>query len=236
MSVSVPAGVVDPASVTFMAGNATVQTFTNLTQQEQAKFDQGLKRLATSDELWQREAAELWSEDRDTYLWGASIAKNQLGDIPFDGLLANAAGTFGMVPIRAPYIVSGNPQSWLVNQGTLGWNSKVWNVNLSSTGTTSGSVTNTQNRVILIAPRIANYALTPKVNAIRWTVGPTQYPVQVNDWMKLSNMSISKNLGALFVGKNGTFTSDFLVESTGTDGTALWGLAFATGDWMTLET
>ena len=227
-----PAGITDAAAVTFMAGNASTQSFTPLSQDEQLKFDRDLKRLATSGELWQREAAELWSEDRDTYLWAASIAKAQFGDIPFEGLLANAAGIFGFQPIRSATIVTGNPQGWLVNQASTGWQSKVWNVNLA---TSTGTLTNTQNRVLLCAPRLINYALTPKVNQVRWSVGPTTYPVQVIDWIKSSNLSVTKNMGALLVGKNGTFTADFQVESAGTDGTALFGLAFATGDWMTLE-
>lgn len=232
MSGNIPNGVQNPEEVSFVAGSGASLDYDDLTAAELAVLTRDLRRLASGTTSLQREIGNLYMEDLDTYIWAAAIAKKQLA-VPFRGLLANSSGQFGFQPIRSAYILSGNPQTWIKNQSSTGWSASAFDVNLA---TSSGNLPNTQNRVILCAPRLANYAVTPKVNGIRFTVGPTTYPVQVLDWYKTTNLYIAKNIGALLVSKNGTFTADQLVEFTGQDGTALFGLAFGTGDWLTYET
>lgn len=213
-----------------MAGSGAVLEFESLTSAEQLVFDRDLRRLANGFSSLSRDIQSFFSEDRDTYLWAASIAKKQF-QVPFNGSLALGSGTFGMQVIRS--VTINGTQTWLVSQASSGWQSKSWNVNLA---TSTGTVTNTFNRVVLAIPRIVNYGITPKVKEVRWTVGPTTYAVQPIDWEKATNLFAAKNLATVFVSKNGTFTTDFNVEATGTDGTAAFGLAFATADWLQLET
>lgn len=230
----VPSGVVDASSVSFMAGSGVELVSTDLSPKEQAILDRDLARL---EEVYTRSSdlAKLYTTDRDTYLWAASIAKNQLGDIPFTGLLSLGSSTYGMWPIRSMYM-GGNvagAQTWLYNQTSTGWQTNHFNIDLS--GTTAG-IRNTQNRVILCIPRVANYAATPKVSGVRWTVGPTTYAVQMLEYQNLTDLYIAKLHGAVLIGKNGTATMNALVETTGVDGLAAWGMAFGTGDWANQQT
>ena len=227
--VGVPNGIIDASSVSFIAGNQANLAFTNLEEEEIKRFDSDLRRLAS---VYSKSTAlgNIWLEDRDTYLWAASIAKSQLNNVEFRGLGANAAGIYGMQPIRPIYINA--TQTWIVNRATTGWAASAWNVNMAST--TAGA-RNTQNRVVLAAPRYANVT-TPKTRELRMTVGPTTYPVEVLDWSYIGGLYTAKAIATLFTPKNTTFTTDFNIEFTGDDGTALWGLAFGLGDWMTAET
>ena len=108
-----------------------------------------------------------------------------------------------------------------------------WDVALTTTTT---GAQNTANRVLLCATRYANYAVTPKVREVATVVGPTTYPVEVLDWAYLGKYYMAKSIGAILISKNGTFNTDFNVEFVGDDGTALFGLAFGTGDWLNAET
>lgn len=230
MSSNVPAGIVDARSVSFLTGTPTPPAHTDLDQAERDLFDADLKRLAS---FWSRDGAgslgQLWLEDRDTLLWAASIAKKQLQDLPFRGLKALGSSSFGMQPIRS--VIINTTQTWLATYAATGWTTDTWDVNLANT---TGTVRNTQNRVTLCATRYVNYAATPKIKEAQHQVGPTTYPVEVLEWAYIADLLTSKPIGALYIGKNGTFETDFNVEFTGTDGTALWGLFFAQGDWLGL--
>ena len=230
MAGSIPKGVTDPATVSFLSGSGKAPAFTDLSDGEISVFDNDLKRLAS---LWSRQTdlGKLWLEDRDTFLWALSVAKKQLDDLEFGGLKAIGSSTMGMQVIRPRYINA--TQTWIVNRATTGWAASAWNVNLA---TTTAGAQNTQNRVVLCFTRYANYAATPKVSEIRHTIGQTTYGVEPLSWGYIGGLYLAKGIGAGLIGKNGTFTTDFNVEFTGDDGTALWGLAFAQGDWMDEET
>lgn len=228
--VQVPPGVGNAKTVKFLLGSPTPPAFEALNSDEMGIFDDDIARLAS---MYSKEGAnlgDLWYQDRDTLYWATCVAKKTLA-VEFRGLRALGSSSFGMQPIRPIYINA--TQTWQVSRATTGWAASAFNVNLA---TTTAGAQNTQNRVLLCATRYANEVSSPKVAEIRNTVGPTTYGVERLRWGYFGGMYISKGIGALLIGKNGTFTTDFNVEFTGIDGTALWGLAFGTGDWMNQET
>ena len=231
MAQSAPPNLQDAASVSFLSGSSTPLAFVEFGDEELQIFDTDLKRLEAS--IWGKngQLTGLWADDRDTLLWAAQIAKKQLNELEFRGLKALGSSTFGMQPIRS--IVINTTQTWQASYTSTGWTSTTWNVNLANT---SGTARNTQNKVVVCATRYVNYAASPKVKELRNVVGPTTYPVEVLEWAYVGGLFTAKGIGAVLVGKNGTFTTDLNVEFTGVDGTAQWGLAFGQGDWLNSET
>jgi hypothetical protein len=231
MAQDAPGNLNDAASVSFLSGSSTPPAFTEFGDEELQIFDTDLKRLEAS--IWSKsgQLTGLWADDRDTLLWAAQVAKKQLNDNEFRGLKALGSSTFGMQPIRS--IIINTTQTWQASYTATGWTASTWDVNLANT---TGTVRNTQNRVVLCATRYVNYAASPKVKELRNVVGPTTYPIEVLEWAYVGGIFTAKGIGAVLVGKNGTFTTNFNVEFTGVDATAQWGLAFAQGDWLNLQT
>ncbi len=214
-----------------MSGTPTPPAYESLDENELVVFDSDIKRLASMYSRFGSSLGQVWLEDRDALLWSCSIAKKQFTGLEFRGLRALGSSTFGMQVIRPIYI--NTTQTWLASYTATGWSTLVWNVALSGT---TGTARNTQNRVVLAATRYVNYATSPKARELRMVVGPTTYPVELLDWAYIGGLYMTRAIGTVLVSKNGTFSTDLNIEFQGVDGTALWGVAFGTGDWLNSET
>lgn len=224
-----PLGVRNPASVSFLAGGGA-QDWDNLSPDELAIFDRDLTALSDYFSL-ARDLKTIFLEDRDSYLWAASIAKKQLGT-NFGGA-APASGQFGMQLIRPKTVLGTN--DWLQSYSNAGWQNVFGSsgspVDLSSTSTTYG---NPQNRVLMI---IANlYSTTiPKIREVWFHIGSTDYAIWPIEFRNTSDAWIAGLPAMPLITKNGKF---YMRGNVGSpigvvDGAAPLGLTFALAEYMT---
>jgi hypothetical protein len=225
---SVPAGLNRPGDVSIIAGTPTIPAFENLTPAELKAFDRDLVKIA-GYYAFQRDLYSLFLEDRDTYLFGACIAKKEL-NAGFGGAVPGSS-EFGLQIIRAKLILGAD--SWLRTITTAGWNnilgSSAAPIDLSTTSSTYG---NPQNRVTLMIPKLIDYAI-PKINEVWFFVNPTQYPIWVTKFMQISNVSVANLPASIYIAKNNRFYMRGNVEGSNVSiGVAPLGLTYALAPFM----
>jgi len=224
----VPFGITLPKSVSFIAGSGTSLEFTDLSRDELDIFDLDLMKLSKYFSQ-NRDLQNLFLEDRDTYLWAASIARKQLnkgfgGNVP-------GSGEFGMQLIRSQSVLVAT--DWLRSYSSAGWQ----NVFGSSTTLVDLSVTtglNPQNRLLLCFPKLFNTTI-PKLTEIWFHIGPTDYPIWPTNWGAVGDLFVMGLPATPLIVKNGRF---YMRGSVGSaigvvDGSAPLGLAFADAEYMT---
>lgn len=236
------------ANARIVAGSGVELYPAQFSPDEEQTFRQDFETLADSLQSLSRDLRDLMLADMESYLYAARLAKGSLNpDLKFVGLGASNAGQLGMQLIRAITvrnvgITSGTPvQNWIQVYTSTGWTnlfgSPTAPVSLSQTGLSGASATNLQNRVVLAFDALIDPVTSPKVSEYRLHVGPTDYPVQTISWMPLTNLFYTKLLGMVFVGKNNSFYMRGNVQpSAGQDNLQLFGLTFATGDYLLDET
>jgi len=211
--------------------------------EEIAQFNDDFDILADSLQSLSRDLRDLFLARKGDYLQIAQIAKAQLGThLKFAGLQATGAGEMGMQLIRAitvrnPNITSGQTpiMNWIQTYTSTGWTT-LFSISLAQSGTSGASATNLQNKVVLAFDSVIDPVASPKIAEYRLIVGPKSYGVHSLAWMPLTNLFYSRLFGMVFVGKNGTFTMRGNVQpSPGQDNLQLFGLTFATGDYLTYE-
>lgn len=226
-----PNGVRDAGSVSLIAGVSSELDFTDLTPKELTTFDRDLMSLSNYYDK-ARDLRTLFLEDRDTFLWAASIAKKQLA-IGFGGSVAGS-GQFGMQLIRSKTILGAS--DWLQSYAAAGWQTAVFGssaspVDFSTTSTTYG---NPQNRVLAIITKL--YCTTlPKITEIYFHVGATDYPIWPISFRGVGDLFVAGLPASVLVNKNSKF---YMLGNVGSaigvvDGTAPLGLTFCLAEYMT---
>jgi len=198
-------------------------------------FDRDLQNLADYFSL-AHDLKTVFLEDRDSYLWAASIAKKQL--LTSFGGVAAGSGQFGMGLIRPKTILgatAGYAGDWLQSYSTNQWQnvfgSSTTPVDLSTTNALNG---NPQNRVLMVISNL--YCTTvPKIREIWFQVGPTSYPIWPIEFRNLSDCWVAGMPAMPFISRNGKF---YMRGNLGSpigviDGTAPLGLTFALAEYLT---
>jgi len=216
-----------------------------LTREEAATFKRDFERLVYIQAL-ERDLSSLLFDDIDYYLFAAGVAKGSIGTNPsFNGTTPGSA-EIGMQLIRAVTVVNvgigpgGTPDTlWTQTYGTPGWNnifgSSSAPVDLSQTGTGSGA-TNTKNIVMLCFSALIDTVTTPLVEEYRFHVQNVDYPVEPIAWELATDIAYARLTAPVLVPVNGRFYMRGNVSAAGSDATQLFGLAFATGAYLTYET
>jgi len=235
------------ASPLILLGGVSAPTEVSLTEEETAVFDRDLERLAYMASL-QADLRNLLLSDRDAFLVAAGVAKATLGtNLVFTGVSASTPAQLGMQLIRAitvrnPGITSGTPvQNWIQTYSATGWTnvfgSAATPVSLAQTGLGGSSATNLQNRVVLAFGALINPTPSPKIAEYRFHINNVDYQVHSISWQPLTNLFYAKLEGLFLITKNGSFYMRGNIQpSTGQDNTQLFGLTFATGDYLPQET
>jgi hypothetical protein len=213
---------------------------------DQLTFDADLRRIAYAAAL-ERELSSLLLSDMDALLFAASIAKGQFKNLTFGGGLGS--GGFNMQIVRPSTILSSVPVAqgggggtivlnWKRTFTTTGWQALFGNdsnqVSLGVTGSSTTSVT-TYARVMLAIPYILSTGASPKFGEIRPRVLTTTYPVYVLHWLPMSDIFIAKLPGTLLALLNEFFDIECNITTTGDDVPQLYGLQFASFDYIVLE-
>jgi hypothetical protein len=232
-----PTGVLNPGSVSFIAGTGAQLQYQNLTRDELTVFDRDLIKLADYFSL-SRDLNHIFLEDRDAFLWAASIAKQQL-QVGFGGAVPGS-GQFGMQLIRAKTILS--TSTFLATDWLQSWTSPGWQtapgifgsvtspVDMSTTNTNPG---NPQNRVLLCITKL--YCTTiPKLREVWFHIGATDYPIWPIEFRGMGDLYVAGLPATPLITKNGKFFMNGNLGSiSGTiDGTAPLGLTFALAEYM----
>jgi len=223
-----PSGVTAPKAVNLIAGSGTPLAFDNLTLDEIDIFDLDLIKMSKYFSQ-NRDLQNLILEDRDTYLWAASIAKKQLAK-GFGG--ANpGSGEFGIQFIRSQSVLVA--ADWLRSYSASGWQ----NVFGSSSSPVDLSVTtglNPQNRLLLCFPKLYNNTV-PKLTELYFHIGPTDYPIWPLNWGAMGDLYVAGLPWSPLIVKNGRWWMRGSVGSAigVVDGSAPLGLAFADAEYMT---
>ena len=210
--------------------------------EERQQFDSDFEILAKSLQSLSRDLSEIFLSKKGDYLFAAQVAKAQLGEsLSFQGLGATAAGQLGMQLIRAitvrnPGITSGTPvMNWIQTYTSTGWTT-LFSISLAQTGLSGSSATDLQDKVVLAFDSVIDPTASPKIAEYDIKVGPVQYGVHSLAWMPLTNLFYAQLFGMVIVAKNGSFTMRGNVQpSPGQDNLQLFGLTFATGDYLTYE-
>jgi len=223
-----PAGIRAPGTISLWAGGIEL-AFENLTAEEIAVFDRDLAKMSGYFSQ-SRDLQNLFLEDRDTYLYCASIAKKQLGT-GFGGVTPGS-GQIGMQLIRSKLILGA--ANWLQTISAAGWNnifgSSSSPVDLSSTSSTYG---NPQNRCVLCIPKLMDIC-APKITEAWFNVGPTQYPIFPIGLFSVADLFVAKIPAAVYVGKNGRFYMRGNIIGNGVvEGVAPLGICFALSEFIT---
>lgn len=231
-------------------GNSTIASIA-LTANETAIFQRDLARMASMYSL-QSHLYRLLMDDFQGLLSIAALAKGSIGTNPvFTGLLASG-NEIGFQLIRAPTVLSNNtvnnpaqaaPQySWVQNYAASGWanvfGSSSSYVDLSSTGISGFPVTNTQNRVMVAMIALLDPTPSPQLQEVHFQVQNVTYPVETLAWQPATDLYYAKLQGIYLTPVNGRFYMRGNVQPSttgGIDQTELFGLTFATGDYLTYE-
>jgi len=222
-----PAVLSGPGSISLWAGGIEL-AWENLTDPELAIFDRDLVKLSGYFSQ-SRDLQMLFLEDRDTYLYAASIAKKQLA-AGFGGV-SPGSGQIGMQLIRSKLILGA--ANWLQTFATAGWNnifgSSSVPVDLSTTSTTYG---NPQNRVAISIPKLMDIA-APKLTEAYFHIGPTEYQIFPVGFMAVADLFVARLPAAVYVGKNGKFYMRGNIIGNGVvEGLAPMGMCFALAEFM----
>lgn len=233
-----------------ITGNASVASVP-LTAAEQAIFTRDLSRLATMYSL-ESHLFRLLMDDAATLASVAALAKGSIGTNPtFSGIFANG-NEIGMQLIRSATVMSNNTvnnpalaapvYNWVQTFAASGWTnvfgSSTSYVDLSSTGIAGFPVTNTQNRVMLAIIALLDAATAPQLQEVHFQVMNVTYPVQALAWQPATDIYYAKLGGIYTIPVNARFYMRGNVQPSttgGLDQTELFGLAFATGDYLTYE-
>jgi hypothetical protein len=233
-----------------ITGGATIASLA-LTPAEQQTFQRDLSRLAAMYSL-ESPLYRLLMDDAATLQQIASLAKGSIGTNPvFNGIYANG-NEIGMQLIRAPTVLSNNTVNnpsntapvydWVQTYAASGWTnifgSSSSYVDLSSTGITSYPVTNTQNRVMVAIIALLDPTPAPQIQEVHFQVMNITYPVQALAWETATDLFYAKLGGIYTIPVNGRFYMRGNIQPSSTGGmdqTELFGLTFATGDYLTYE-
>jgi hypothetical protein len=223
---------------------ASKLTYVPLTPDETLGFDRDFRRLAYLQDL-DRDLSALLLDDEEFYLYCAGIAKGSIGTNPYFAGTAPMGNQIGMQMIRAvtvrnPGIASPSlptltwPQVW----GSAGWQdvfgSAATPVDLSQTGLGTGA-TNMQNRVMLAVTGLINLNSPPLLQEYRWHIQNVDYAVETIAWEQISSLAYARLANPVIIPVNGRFFFRGNIQPSGTDGTALFGLTFATATYLTYE-
>jgi len=222
----------NPSSISMWAGAVNLD-YEPLTAEEVAIFDRDLQRLAGYFAST-RDLERVILEDRDIYIYAASLAKAQINVSGFGGLTPGS-GQLGMQLIRSKTILGA--ANWLQTFAAAGWNNLFGTsavpIDLSSTSTTYG---NPQNRVAICIPKLFDITL-PKFQEAWFHVGTTDYPIHSLSFMQLADLYVARLPAAVFVGRNGRFYARGNVIGNGVvSGLAPLGLTFALAEYMVSST
>ena len=222
-----PAVITGPGSISFWAGAVEI-AWENLTDREITLFDRDLVKIARSFSQ-SRDLQTLFLEDRDTYLYGLSIAKKQLA-AGFGGV-SPGSGEIGMQLIRSKLIRG--LANWWKSFTDPGWGdvfgSSAAPVDLASTSTDYG---NPQNRVTICFPKLIDRTI-PKLLEAWFHIGPTNYQIFPLDFFGVSDLYVANIPAAVYVGKNGKFYMRGNIEARDIiEGVAPLGLCFALAEFL----
>ncbi len=231
-------------------GNSQIASIP-LNANEQAIFKRDIARIAAIHSL-ERPLYDLLMDDADALMGIAALAKGSIGTNPvFSGLMASG-NEIGMQMIRAATVLSNNTVNnpaqaapvydWVQSYAAAGWTNVFGSsgsfVDLSSTGISGYPVTNTQNRVMLAVIALLDPTPSPQFQEVRFHVQNVDYPVEPIAWEAATNLFYAKLQGIYLTPVNGRFYMRGNVQPSttgGQDQTELFGLAFATGDYLTYE-
>lgn len=222
-----PAVLTGPGSISIWAGGIEL-AWENLTDAELTAFDRDLVKLAKAFSQ-SRDLQTIFLEDRDFYLYCASIAKKQLA-AGFGGV-SPASGQIGMQLIRSKTILGA--ANWWRSYAAPGWN----NVFGSSTvpvdlSTTAAAYGNPQNRVAIAFPKLIGRTI-PKLCEAYFHIGPTDYQIFPLSFLGVGDLYIANLPAGVYVGKNGRFWMRGNIEARDVvDGIAPLGLTFAIAEYM----
>jgi hypothetical protein len=238
------------ATTDIINGNSQIASIA-LTPKEQTIFKRDLSRMGSMYAL-QRPLYDLLMSDAGALMSVASLAKGSIGTNPtFTGALASG-NEIGMQLIRAATVLSNNTQnnpsktapvySWVQTYTASGWTnifgSATSPVDLSSTGISTYSVTNTQNIVMIAVIALLDPTPSPQLQEVRWHVQNVDYPVETIAWQQATDLYYAKLQGIYTIPVNGRFYMRGNVQPSttgGIDQTQLFGLAFSTGNYLTYE-
>jgi hypothetical protein len=213
---------------------------------EVATFQDDLTRLAAM-QSFERDLSDLLLSDYDALLYALSVAKAQVGlNQTFTGIRAKG-GEIGMQLIRAVTVLNAGISGasvpvtqWDQTYASGGWNnvfgSAAVPVNLAQTGVSAGGATNQFSRCMLAFGSFINDQALPLLREYRWHMGQKDFPIQSVAWQPGTNFIYSKLAGVVIIPPNGKFYMRGNLGASGTDGTQLFGLCFATGDYLNSET
>lgn len=221
---------------------------TPLTPEERKIFFRDLRRIAQIYSL-SAELSALLLEDAQAYLVAAQVAKATLGtNLVFAGLSASGSAQLGMQLIRAVTVMNvgittGTPVlTWNRTFTSTGWQNLFGSpanpVSLAQFGLGGTSATNLNGRVVLAFSAFLETAPTPVVAEYRVHVGNTDYQVHPITWLPATNVFFARLEGVFLITKNNSFyVRGNIQPSAGvTSNLQLFGLTFATGDYLAAET
>jgi len=232
-------------------GNSKIASIA-LTSEEQAVFQRDISRLAVMYSLAAPSLSALLADDWGALQAIAALAKGSIGTNPtFSGSVASG-NEIGMQLIRSATVLSNNTvnnaaaaapvYNWVQSYAANGWTNVFGSsssyVDLSSTGITGYQVTNTQNRVMLAILGLINPACAPQLQEVRFHIQNVDYPVEPIAWEPATDLYFAKFQGIYLVPVNGRFYMRGNVQPSttgGQDQTELFGIAFATGDYLSYE-
>jgi len=222
-----PAVITGPGSISLWAGGIEI-AWENLTDAEITIFDRDLVKLAKAFSH-ERDLQTIFLEDRDTYLYGASIAKKQLA-AGFGGV-SPASGQIGMQLIRSKTIRGA--ANWWQSFAAPGWSdvfgSSTAPVDLS---TTSAAYGNPQNRVAICFPKLIDRT-TPKLLEAYFHIGPTDYQIFPLSFFGVADLFVANLPSGVYVGRNGRFWMRGNIEARDViEGIAPLGLTFCLAEYM----
>lgn len=225
-------------------------TYIPLSASETQTFDRDYRRLVALQSL-ERDMSNLLLEDESYYLWGAGIAKASIGTNPVFGGATPGNTEIGMQLIRAITVLNPGIKSpstpvltWDQTYAGTGWadvfGSAANPIDLSQTGLGT-SATNTQNRVMLMFSAFVNARAPPLLAEYRFHVQNIDYPVEPITWQPISDLAFARLSAPVMIPANGKFYMRGNIQQPNgatslSDATELFGMVFATGDYLTFET
>jgi hypothetical protein len=212
----------------------------DLDSDELQQFDLALQSIADIVAIQSDTTlANIILNERDAYLYAASIAKQQFNGATFGGLLGNSG--FNMQTIRAATILTQNAAtpvySWARNFTALGWQGLFGSHSQPLTIGTTGNATyvgTTYKRVMFVATHILD-DVPFKFDEIQVGVNKITYPVMPVAINKISNVYLAKLPAPMLVILNGQFYVDGNIQYLGQSNPRLLGMQFVTSDYATLE-
>lgn len=234
-----PNGVSATYNPVFLSGGQMPQT-ADLDSDELQQFDLALQSIADIVAIQSDTTlANIILNERDAYLYAASIAKQQFNGATFGGLLGNSG--FNMQTIRAATILTQNATtpvySWARNFTTLGWQGLFGSHSSPLTIGTTGNATyvgTTYKRVMFVATHILD-DVPFKFDEIQVGVNKITYPVMPVAINKISNVYLAKLPAPMLVILNGQFYVDGNIQYLGQSNPRLLGMQYVTSDYATLE-